>query len=197
MSDLGHILEKKDSNSFLEGVYEFYKKMKAREITLVYEGEITHQITKAFSSLAESNMTKDEEASSVQRKVYHVMIECLQNISKHSDSVKIKDSNFSGRGIFMVSKAESEYAITTGNAIENNKLDVLRAMMDHINSLNKEELDELYLKQLTEGELSEKGGAGLGFIDIVRKTGRKLEYHFLEINDNISFFILTSFVTRG
>jgi hypothetical protein len=36
---------KKDSKGFLEFVYEFYKTMKAHEISLVYEGEITHQIT--------------------------------------------------------------------------------------------------------------------------------------------------------
>jgi hypothetical protein len=34
---------KKDVKGFLEFVYEFYKSMKAHEITLVYEGEITHQ----------------------------------------------------------------------------------------------------------------------------------------------------------
>jgi len=76
----------KDIKGFLEFVYEFYKTMKAHEITLVYEGEITHQITKAFTSLTESDMAKDDEAGSVQRKVFHVMVECLQNISKHAEN---------------------------------------------------------------------------------------------------------------
>jgi len=69
---------KKDVKGFLEFVYEFYKSMKAHEITLVYEGEITHQITKAFTSLTESNMSKDDEPNSVQRKVFHVMVECCR-----------------------------------------------------------------------------------------------------------------------
>jgi hypothetical protein len=194
MNNLEQTFEKSRSNSLLDVVYEFYNKMKAREITLIYEGEITHQITKAFGSLAESNMTKDEEVGSVQRKVYHVLIECLQNISKHADDIKDNDSALSGRGILLVSKADSEYTITTGNAVENNKIDALSLMIDHVNSLNKEELNELYMKQITEGHLSDKGGAGLGFIDIVRKTGRQLDYHFLKINENISFFVLTSFV---
>jgi hypothetical protein len=197
MSNLEQTFEKSRSNSFLDVVYEFYNKMKAREITLIYEGEITHQITKAFGSLAESSMSKEEEAGSVQRKVYHVLIECLQNISKHADDIKSNESSLSGRGILLVSKADSEYSITTGNAVENSKLESLGLMIDHVNSLNKDELNDLYVKQITEGQLSEKGGAGLGFIDIVRKTGRKLEYHFLKINENISFFVLTSFVPRG
>ncbi|MGC8823817.1 MAG: SiaB family protein kinase [Bacteroidales bacterium] len=186
----------KDSKGFLEFVYEFYKTMKAHEISLVYEGEITHQITKAFTSLAESNMAKEEESGSVQRKVFHVMVECLQNISKHADEATDNDFLYSGRGIFMVSKNQSEYTVTTGNAIDNSRIPEMRDMLERINAMSKEELNELYKKQIKEGRLSEKGGAGLGFIDIKRKTGRPLEYHFLPINDNISFFLLTSSIPR-
>ena len=186
----------KDAKGFLEFVYEFYKTMKAHEITLVYEGEITHQITKAFTSLTESNMAKEEEAGSVQRKVFHVMVECLQNISKHADDFGPEDYLFAGRGIFMVSKRETEYTVTTGNAVDNSRVEETRVMLDHINSLTKDDLNELYKKQMKAGRLSEKGGAGLGFIDIVRKTGRKLDYHFLPITAQTSFFLLTSTISR-
>jgi hypothetical protein len=50
---------------------------------------------------------------------------------------------------------------------------------------------------MKEGRLSEKGGAGLGFIDIARKTGNKLEFHFLPIDEESSFFLLTSSVSRN
>lgn len=189
--------KKIDPKGFLEFVYEFYKSMKAHEISLVYEGEITHQITKAFTSLTESSMAKEEESGSVQRKVFHVMVECLQNISKHADDFGPDDNLFAGRGIFMVSKRETEYSVTTGNAIDKSRVEETKKMLDYINSLDKEELNELYKKQMKEGRLSEKGGAGLGFIDIVRKTGHKLEYHFLPINDNTIFFLLTSTISRN
>jgi hypothetical protein len=187
---------KQETKGFLEFVYQFYTQMKEHEITLVYEGEITHQITKAFTSLTESNMAKEEEDNMVQRKVFHVMVECLQNISKHADEFTENDYLFSGRGIFMVSKRETEYAVTTGNALDNERIAVLREMLEHINSLNKEELNELYKKQIRDGRLSDKGGAGLGFIDIKRKTGNDLEYHFLPVTDKVSFFLLTSTISR-
>ncbi|MBN2521800.1 MAG: SiaB family protein kinase [Bacteroidales bacterium] len=188
---------KPDVKGFLEFVYEFYKTMKAHEITLVYEGEITHQITKAFTSLTESNMSKDLEPNSVQRRVFHVMVECLQNISKHADNFTSNDYLFSGRGIFMVSKGENEYSVTTGNAIENNKIEYLTNLLESINTMGKEELKELYKRQMKEGRLSDKGGAGLGFIDIKRKTNRELEYHFLPITNDTSFFLLTSTISRS
>lgn len=188
----------KDKNvqGFLEFVYDFYKTMKAHEITLVYEGEITHQITKAFTSLTESNMSKDLESNAVQRKVFHVMVECLQNISKHADTFTKNDFAYSGRGIFMVSKAKDEYSVTTGNVIDNSKTSDLKELLEQINSLDKEGLKELYKTQMKEGRLSEKGGAGLGFIDIARKTGQKLIYHFLPVSDDSSFFLLTSTISR-
>jgi hypothetical protein len=187
---------KKDVKGFLEFVYEFYQSMKEHEISLVYEGEITHQITKAFTSLTESNMAKEEESNSVQKKVFHVMVECLQNISKHADDFGTNDFMFSGRGIFLVAKGKDDYSVTTGNAVDNSKIPDLKNLLEQVNMLDKEELTELYKKQIKEGRLSEKGGAGLGFIDIKRKTGRNLNYHFLPINEETSFFLLTSTISR-
>ncbi len=191
------MVKNKKLQGFLEFVYHFYKTMKAHEITLVYEGEITHQITKAFTSLAESNMKEEAETGSVQKRVFHVMVECLQNISKHAeDNSNIIDNSFSGRGIFLVSKGDQEYNITTGNIIDNRRIKELQDMLERINKLDKPGLKELYKEQIQKGKLSDKGGAGLGFIDIKRKTGKQLIYHFLPITEYTSFFLLTSSVPR-
>ena len=177
-------------------MYDFYVKMKRNNINLAYEGEITHQITKAFTSLTENNMMRDEDYSSVQKKVFHVMVECLQNISKHADNQFNFISSKDGRGIFLVSKDETEYNVTTGNVVKNEKIEELKQMLEHINRLSREELNKLYKQKIREGRLSEKGGAGLGFIDIARKTGQKLIYSFIKIDDDKSFFVLTSSISR-
>jgi len=190
-------MDKNNVKGFLEFVYDFYRSMKAHEITLVYEGEITHQITKAFTSLTESNMAKESESNLVQKKVFHVMVECLQNISKHADTFGSDDFLFAGRGIFMVSKSKNDYHVTTGNVIENTKIDELTSMLENINQLDKDGLKQLYKTQMKEGRLSDKGGAGLGFIDIARKTGNKLDFHFLPIDEASSFFLLTSSISRN
>lgn len=190
-------MDSKKIKGFLEFVYSVYSSMQTHEITLVYEGEITHQVTKAFTSLAEMDMVKEEEDGSVQKKVFHVMVECLQNISKHADTPSVGDTLYSGRGVFMVSKGEDCYHVISGNPIENAKIKPLADSLDMINSLDKDGLKELYKNQMRDGTLSEKGGAGLGFIDIARKTGNKFEYHFMPIDDKTHFFILISTITRN
>ena len=186
----------KDSKKSLEFVYDFYLKMKKNNINLAYEGEITHQITKAFTSLTENSMIRDEDYTSVQKKVFHVMVECLQNISKHADRQFNFVASKDGRGIFLVSKDEKEYNVTTGNVVKNEKVPELKELLETINSMTKEELTKLYKQKIREGRINDKGGAGLGFIDIARKTGQKLVYSFIKIDEEKSFFVLTSTISR-
>ncbi len=185
-----------DKNSFLDFAYQLYQTMKTNEISLVYEGEVTQEITKTFTSLTEKSLAKSEESNAVQRKVFNVMVECLQNISKHADSLT-EDDDDQRRGIVMVSKGEESYNIITGNVIKNEKVPGLTENLEQVNSLDKKGLSELYKNQMREGRISDKGGAGLGLIDIAKKTGSVLTYQFKKLNEEVSFFILTSTIKRN
>ncbi len=188
--------EKKEMNESLHFAYDFYNKMKSNNVTFAYEGEITHEITKAFSNLAESHIALSNESSALQKRVFHVMVESLQNISKHSAERKIINSIVDGQGIFLVTKDENEYNITTGNVVFKENIPALEEHIKKINSGDKKILKNLYKEKIKFGKLSEKGGAGLGFIDMVRKTGEKLIYTFIDLNDKKSYFILTSTIFR-
>ena len=96
----------------------------------------------------------------------------------------------------MIGKLDGKYSIFTGNYILNENINGLRRRLDEVNALSKEELKEYYKKVLNNGEMSLKGGGGLGMIDIARKTGEKLEYEFLEIDNKVSFFTLNIKVSQ-
>ncbi|MFN2396634.1 MAG: SiaB family protein kinase [Bacteroidales bacterium] len=185
---------------FKELVYQFHQDMLANKFTLVYEGEITHQITKAFTTLAENKMDSYSEDASVKKKVFHVMVECLQNLSKHAEDLKIlRNNGYSGSGIFIIGKVgedDEDYHVLTGNVVKKTRVPELEAFLDKINSLDKDGLKELYKKQMREGTLSDKGGAGLGLIDIARKTGEKLEYNFIDIDNVNAFYTLRTKISK-
>lgn len=186
-----------EGKGFLDFAYQLYKTMKTNQISLVYEGEVTQEITKTFTALTEKNLAKSAESNSVQRKVFNVMVECLQNISKHADTISEDgDESKERRGIVIISKTDDGYNIITGNVVKTAKVADLQASLELINSLDKEGLSNLYKQQIVEGRISEKGGAGLGLIDIAKKSGEKLGYQFKEINSSVSFFILTSTIKR-
>jgi len=186
----------KSIEDFTKYIYTFYSTMVANSVKLVYEGEITHQITKALTALAESQMISDDESTVTQKKVFHVIVECLQNITKHADVLETDENGKTGKGIFVVIKESDKYIISSGNVISNKKIPGLKKLLESINSTDKDGLKELYKTQIKEGRISEKGGAGLGLIDMARKSGNKLEFNIMEVNPDFSFFILTAKVSR-
>jgi hypothetical protein len=189
-------------SEYMNFVVKFHKMMLDKKITLIYEGEVTQEITKAFTSMTEKNLDKVEEDGKIKKKVYHVMVECLQNISKHADddTQTASDSLEDGlakTGIFLIGNDQNQYFITSGNGIVNENIPALKSLIDNINSLNQDELKQLHKEKMRETAISDKGGAGLGFIDIARKTGNPLEYHFEPIDDKTSFFLLKTIISRN
>jgi len=182
------------SANLTRSVLTFYHEMMNNGISLVYLGEFNHEITKMFTSMAEDEMERKNEERSTKKKVYHVMVETLQNMNKHSDGIS---EDQIGKGLFIIGRKDDTYYVLTSNRILNTRIPMLQNMIERINEATIPELKQMYMKQIKEGKLSDKGGAGLGLIDIARKTGEKYQYQFLPIDEKYCFFILKVEVKGG
>lgn len=161
-------------------------------IMLSFKGVVTSDLLTSVLGIMESKMERNEESPKVRKKVFNVLVECLQNLYHHSeDNEKIIEELNSDAAIFTISKSDEQYVIQTGNYIQQSQVSVLRGKLDTINSMDKDELKIYYKQILSNGERSDKGTAGLGMIDIARKSGNKLEYDFLDVDNRSSFFCLT------
>jgi len=171
-------------------IIDFYKKMEAGKIILSFKGEVTSELLSNILQMLESKLERIGEEPKVKKKVYNVLVECLQNLYHHNDGAIEFNIDFDKRSsIFLIGKEDdSTYRIITGNYILNKNVDEFRKKLEKINSLNKEELKALYLETLSNEEFSEKGGGGLGMIDIARKSGHKIQFEFNSIDDDYAFF---------
>lgn len=181
--------------SNLEFIYDLYKHMFRENLHLAYQGEFNVNITDRLLELSEKNLTYIDVEKKVKKKVYHIMVECLQNICKHQD--KISETSKDRAGIFMISKYDNQYCITSGNLIENKNISFLKDKLNQINSLDKEELKRAYRVILEDGQFSKKGGAGLGLMDIARKSGRKLTFDFETLDKKTSYFYFQTTLPFG
>jgi len=156
---------------------------------LIYKGEMNHQIMRSFAFMANRKIAEKNISTPTRKRVFHIMIECLQNITKHSDDYDEKEKQI-GNGLFIVGESKDSFYVITGNLVKNEKMATLESRLEKLNSSSSKDLKHLFLKQMIEGELNEKGGAGLGLIDIARKSGKKLYYHFVPYDSKRFFFIL-------
>lgn len=177
-------------------VYDLHRSMREQNLILVYEGEFTQEITKSVLAMAERNMDSMGEESTTKRKVFNVMVECLQNVVKHGESYKVEDG-YDYNAVFMIGKNGTDYIIASGNPLFNKDIEGLREKLDTVNSLDKDGLKQLYKDIIKNTSISEKGGAGLGFVDMARKSGQKLEYDFVQMDDERSFFSLKTTIPKN
>lgn len=179
-------------------IYDFYEKMERNHIMLSFKGDITSELLTSVLQIMESKLDNMQEDPKVKKKVYNVLVECLQNLYHHIDEVidPAFDNEKMRSAIFMIGKMDNNYDIITGNYIKAENVSNLKNRLDEVNSLTKEELKEYYKAILNNGEMSAKGGGGLGMIDIARKTGQKLYYNFMPVDDKFSFFTLNIKITH-
>lgn len=172
----------------LKLAFELKKDIQKDNFEYTYRGLFSHNIITKILDLSEANLKKAEDAKKIRKRIYFVMMECLQNITKHQDEVE--DSTVDSNGIFILQKTANSYLITTGNLIEAVNIEPLRTKLEKINHLDADELRDYYSEIMTQGEISDKGGAGLGLVAMARKSAKKLLFDFKKINEDFSYFYL-------
>ncbi len=166
------------------------------KIILYYKGNVDSDIINHALDTVEDKMVEVNEHSRLRKKVYNVLVESLQNLYHHVDRVPEGFEDQSERyGLLLVKKLDEGYKIITGNFVHAANIEKLEEKIKRINRSSHEEIKELYKFILNHQRISEKGGGGLGLVDIARKTGHRLEYKFDQYNDNYSFFYLDILVT--
>ncbi len=190
------ILYLNEPELFMKSVFpvisELFHNMDRYDMNYLYTGEFSHALTSSILSFAETSMDSIGESTKIRKKVYFIMVESLQNITRHTED-KSQKSNTDG--YFIIQGINNGYYITSCNQVLRSSVNSIRSKLDMVNSLDAENLKNYSAEILQAGEISKKGGAGLGLIEMARRSGNKLNYHFTDINDEHSLFYFQIKVT--
>lgn len=174
-------------------VYDLLHKMGSENIVLAYQGEVNTELLESVYEMMNKHLEDKKISSERKKKFFYILIESLQNVFHHqvNNLENLNDAKVASAGFMIRNSEEGVYSITTGNYISNSSIEKLSKKLEEVNNLNADELKNYYRQSLSESEFSEKGGAGLGIIEMARKSGHKLNYEFTKINNEYSFFCLT------
>jgi hypothetical protein len=140
----------------------------------------------------EQRLLESGEKKGVVKRIFSILVEGLQNVRLHGES----DANGEQTSFFIITQSSDKYRIYLGNLVFNKNINRINERIDQVNALNEEEIKQLYLSVLTNGIISSKGGAGLGYITMAMKSKNKIYGHFVTIDELISHYDLKVTVDR-
>ena len=126
--------------------------------------------------------------------VFSIYIEMTQNIRHYAQSRGYGDLD-SAATVIVARDAEERYLVQAGNIVEAADGEALLARVDALASMDKAQLKATYKTQLRQPrDAAATTGAGLGLIDVARKSSLPLKGNLSPIDEERAFFSLCAFI---
>ena len=120
------------------------------------------------------------------KRVYLLVVECLENIYKHSGSKLFYNPEMHSH--ISVRRENDKIIIIAGNPVSSGAKNNLIIRLDQVNNLDEAALRTLSEKKINSESKNGENGAGLGFIYMAMKSGNKIDYSFQPLINGYLYF---------
>lgn len=154
------------------------------KVLFTYEGKISYQVVNNILCEIDKIMIAEAINTPIRLKTYKIISEFLDNIQKHSVSDAI-NGHSPARVIF--EQINENFYLSATNLVRKLEAETFKEKINKINQLNLSSLKRLQRIILQTGNISDKGGAGLGIVQIALATKNKFVFICQPIDENYSF----------
>lgn len=177
---------------------------------LRYTGLIDHQTLSNFVQMSLTDNDRFHELLDCYQaytRAHHITVELMQNVNRHGarwgTEKVIHEPHVGTEGAnncpcwisYHLLVTEAEVIIRCANFVVESMRQKLEAKLGNSNSLSPEAKRMQYMAQLSTGMLSERGGAGLGLIEIARKSS-EFNWWFSQYGQDRLLFTVESRLNR-
>ena len=175
-------------------LYSYYEKMQNQGTILYFNGPVSQTVVEGIAELLRDKMRAEETGMGSVQRVFAILVEQMQNIVRYSDERIEGNNGWEGEiafGTLMVGHEEDgSYYIACGNRVKATEGKEIARRIDHLQGMDKDELKAYYKECRKKKKADSLKGAGLGFIDMARKSSRPLDYSITPIDGDNAFFIM-------
>lgn len=174
----------------LSDLYNMRERFNQQQIMLCFNGPISRSLIEEIGNALRNYLEADEAPLSAATDVFSVYIELTQNI-RHYTEQKGWPEPEAAATVVIARDAEGRYLVSAGNLVEQPDGEALLAQLETLAGLDKAQLKAAYKEQLRKPrEASAPSGAGLGLIDIARKSSAPLRGALRPLADGRAFLSL-------
>jgi Family of unknown function (DUF6272) len=171
-------------------LYSLNERFNQDGILICFTGPFSHSIIEELGNAVKKYLESEQVSRAAMMDVFSIFIELTQNIRNYA-AVKEMQGNRSrdfGSGIIVIGKTDDEYIVSSGNFVEAGDLDPLVKKLDSLSGMTREQLKAVWKSSIRQETPPGALGAGLGFIDMSRKSSKPLEYSINLLDGHHAFF---------
>jgi hypothetical protein len=173
--------------------FQYREEITRNGIFLTFNGVLIHSFMVQLGQVLKTKMSLFNVDKNLESKIFSTVIEQAQNIIFYSDErlpVPALNEEMVGVGTITVGMEDGHYFVICGNMIANGKVEKLNQKLTTIQKMNQDELKQYYKEQRRMTPDADSKGAGIGFIEMARKSSRVIEFAFRKLDEQNSYFTI-------
>ncbi len=167
------------------------KTLEEANILICFNGPFSQSIIEELGNAVRRYLSNDQMESAVLMDVFSVYIEQTQNIRNYArrrEALGDKNPAYEMATV-LIGRDGDRHIVASGNTVHADDAAALAATIDELNGLDRQELRARFKEQSRKPASNEVGrGAGLGLIDIARKTSGPIQHMMHPLSEQHVFF---------
>ena len=169
-------------------LYELRETFNQQQIMVCFNGPINAALIEEIGRALRDYLNHQQETPCAVADIFSVYIEMTQNIRRYAD--QHPDLAGAASAAIVVSREDGHYVVSAGNVVTPDDGRALVRRIDELAAMDQAGLKALFKTQLRQPRESLNGSAGLGLIDMARKSSRPLVATVRDMDETRSFLSL-------
>ncbi|MEA3451964.1 MAG: SiaB family protein kinase, partial [Bacteroidota bacterium] len=157
---------------------DFFNQFWKDNLVIIYCGYFNDKSLISLTDIIALHYDIEESKNKFKGRFVYLTVETFQNVIRYTKPLMDKMNLNGHKNFFFTKKVDDDFFISTANVVKPKSIDIIEKKIKEVNNLSQEELNTKYKEVLLNKAFSEEGGAGLGFIEMGRKTKQNLDYSF-------------------
>jgi hypothetical protein len=167
-------------------LFQLREQFSREGIMLCFNGPFSHSIIEEIGTAIRNHLSAEKMAPMSVQDVFAVYIEMAQNARNYLTTHELPPCHAAAATI-VIARRNGCYVVTAGNVILTEDMRELCNRIDRINTLPDPELKRHIRQQLRSELPPGASGAGVGLMEIARRSSERLAYNIREIDERYGF----------
>lgn len=172
-------------------LYSLYDAFAGDRHTFLYSGQFLDEHTARLITLGEGAVGNTEADKALRARLAFVLVEAYQNIIRHRPAPALGRVWTARHSMLLLRSGTKLNEVSTVNPVRKSDTQGLLANLAALGALDREQLKARFLETLQRKGRTRAGGAGLGLIEMARRSGNGLRHGCTEMDAEQSCFSLS------